>query len=187
MFSTMRKRLITAIGMRPISFDYLMDCSMSTSESARSDYSLQSTTSSKLLSKLGIQKQTSLPIDLCECDPKKGAIKVLKVIKQLNYMQSPELNLMAFIEMVQIHFYHNVSLSLLKNFMEYHKVMPQPFYFHYFIYFLYYAEYYHFTRGSVDVIDSSKREFHEQCLEAIRIQIKYVYRIINSQSQEISL
>ena len=193
MFSTIRTRLIASIGMRSVSLENLarfelesidsMPMSESTNTSVESNYSHRS-----LMDKLGLRRQTSVSssVDLCEYKPKEGVLKVLRVIKQLNNAQPKELNLMTFLEMLQLQFYKNVSLTLLKNFMQYHKMMPKPFYFHYYIYFLHYAEYYHFTRGVVDIIDPTKKEFHADCLENIRAQLKYVYRIIN-RPQETSL
>jgi hypothetical protein len=160
-----------------------MPMSVSTTSSNNSNNSNKS-----FLDKIGLRKQNSSSIDLCDKNPKEAIIKVLKTIKQLNNVQTKDMNIMTFLEMLQMQFYKNVSLALLKDFMTCHKMMPKPIYFHYYIYFLHYAEYYHFTRGVTDVIDTSKKEFHLNSLANIRTQIKYIYRIINKQHfKEINL
>lgn len=195
MFSTIRTRLIASIGMRSVSLENLarfeLDSidSMPMSESTNAS-SLDSNSSRSIIDKLGLRRQASVSssVDLCEYNPKEGVLKILRVIKQLKIAKPKELNLMTFLEMLQLQFYKNVSLTLLKDFMQCHKMMPKPVYFHYYIYFLHYAEYYHYTRGVVDIIDPTKKEFHNDCLENIRAQLKYVYRIINRpQTNEISL
>ena len=136
---------------------------------------------------MGLRQSSTTSMDLCEYNPKKGVCKVLRMIKQLSHTQPKDLTLMAFVEMVQLQFYKNISLTLLQEFMQCHKIMPKPFYFHYFIYFLHYAEYYHFTRLNINIIDQSKKEFHADCLDSIRAQLDYICDIINKSSQEISL
>lgn len=185
-FKILRDKLALAIGM-PSSqelprFDTLAGISRDDSL-IFSDTSSQSSGQSSLLHKMGIRQSSTASMDLCSYNPKKGVCKVLKMIKQLNMSQSKDLSLMAFLEMIQLRFYKNISLVLLREFMQCHKIMPKPFYFHYFIYFLHYAEYYHFTRLNINVIDQSKQEFHAECLDCIRAQLNYICDIINKSSQ----
>ncbi len=181
-----------SVGMRSVSLENLSRFDIDSLDSmSMSDTSADSTTSSQrnLLQKLGLQRQSSsISNDLSQYDPKEGVIKILRMIKQLNNAQSKKINLMTFLEMLQLQFYRNISLALIKDFMQRHKIMPKPFYLHYFIYFLHYAEYYHFTRLVVDIIDPSKKDFHAESLTNIRSQLKYIYYIINrNYSQEVSL
>ena len=188
MFSTMRNRLIASIGMRSISLEDLAQCELESIDSMPlSIYSNSSDGS--VLSKLGLKRQSSASVDLCDCSPKAAVVKVLKMIKQLNQVQTTKnMNIMTFLEMLQMQFYKNVSLSMIHEFIKSHQMIPKPIYFHYYIYFLHYAEYYHFTRGVIDIIDPSKVEFHLDSLSNIRTQLKYIYHSINNKpSTEITL
>lgn len=180
----MRSRMISSVGMRSVSLDNLASYELESIDSmpisVLSDTS--SGTSQSVLKKIGLTKQKSSTSDICEGNPKDAVIKILKTIKQLNNVQTKDINIMSFMEMLQMQFYKNVSMSLLKDFMKCHKMIPKPVYFHYFVYFLHYAEYYHFTRGTIDIIDPNKVDFHLDHLRQIRAQIKYIYRIINKKA-----
>jgi hypothetical protein len=205
MFSVMRDRIITTTGMRSKSIEdlaqhYESDSIESPSESdsiespSESDIdSVSSKASSSndsnvsFFDKIGLRKRRASSIssiDLCDYDPKQSVIKVLKVIKQIN--ATTKINLIPFLEMIQMYYYKHVSLSLLKTFMEQHKIIPKPIHFHYYVFFLHYAEFYHYTRSTIDIIDSNKVEFHNECLINIRKQIKYVYKILNKQNLNIT-
>jgi len=117
---------------------------------------------------------------------KKMVAGILKMIKQMNKQPLPRIGLVAFMEMIQMYYTH-VSMVLLKTFMDHHRVLPKPVYFHYYIYFLHYAEYYHYARSHTDIIDPSRIEFHLDRLGVIRQHLKYVYSIIYNNRTEISL
>ena len=198
MFSIMRDRLNASSGMPSTSLEDLARFDLvsidsiqsseatSTSSELSSNYSVGSGLS--FFDKIGLRrKSSSQSIDLRDHSPKKGVVKVLKAIKQLNNLSVTNIGLVAFLEMIQTYYYSHVSLTLLKSFMDHHRIMPKPVYFHYYIYFLHYAEYYHYTRSTTDIIDSSKVEFHQDCLENIQSHLKYVYHIINKQQTEVTL
>ena len=198
MFSIMQDRLNASSGMPSTSLEDLarfdsveIDSiqsseATSTSSEISSNYSVGSGLS--FFDKIGLRrKNSSQSIDLRDHSPKKGVVKVLKAIKQLNNLSVSNIGLVAFLEMIQTYYYSHVSLTLLKSFMDHHRIMPKPVYFHYYIYFLHYAEYYHYTRSTTDIIDSSKIEFHQDCLENIQSHLKYVYHIINKQQTEVTL
>lgn len=136
-----------------------------------------------IFDKLGLRKKTSDSIESSHSDinsnPKELVIKILKSIKEMNKINSSKMSLISFFEMIQTHYYKDISLSLLKQFLLQHKTSPKPIYFHYYIYFLHYAEYYHYTRSTTDIIDKYKILFHKDCLSSIKLQLKYVYRIVN--------
>jgi len=192
MFSIMRDRIISTTGMRSKSLEDLANCESDSIESP-SESDLESNTSKvssnysfgsgvSFFDKIGLRKRRSSEssVDLRDSDPKKSVIKVLKAIKQINKLSSTKLGLIEFLEMIQMYYYKNVSLGLLKTFMDHHRILPKPVHFHYYIYFLHYAEFYHFMRSSSDIIDPSKVQFHNDCLINIRSQLKYVYRIVNN-------
>lgn len=200
MFSIMRDRLNASTGMPSEALD---DLSRFESESIESMQSSDMASSSSEVSsgysmgsglsffgKIGLRRKSSnasSSIDLRDYNPKKGVVKVLKAIKQMNSLMASKIGLISFLEMLQTCYYNHVSLTLLKSFMEHHRIMPKPLYFHYYIYFLHYAEYYHYTRSTTDIIDSAKIEFHQECLSNIREHLKYVYHIINKQKTEVTL
>lgn len=198
MFSIMSDRLKTSSGMSSTSLDNLTrfdslsigsiqsSGDSSTSSDIDSNYSIGSGLS--FFDKIGLRrKSSSISIDLRDHSPKKGVIKVLKAIKQLNSVSIMHIGLISFLEMIQTYYYSHVSLSLLKSFMDHHMILPKPLYFHYYIYFLHYAEYYHYTRSTTDIIDPAKIDFHKECLENIQSHMKYVYHIISKQRTEVTL
>lgn len=199
MFSIMRDRLLASTGMpiEPLddltrfeanSIESIQSSDMASSSSeASSGYSMGSGLSFFDKIRLRRKGSTSSSIDLREFNPKKGVVKVLKAIKQMNKLTGTKIGLVAFLEMMQNCYYMHVGLSLLKSFMNHHRILPKPMYFHYYIYFLHYAEYYHYARSTTDIIDLSKIEFHQHCLTNIRQHLKYVYHIINKQRTEVSL
>lgn len=192
----MRDRLLASTGMQSESLNDLTRCesieSIQSSDMASSSSEISSNYSTgsglSFFDKIGLRKKSSSSsIDLREYDPKKGVAKVLKAIKQMNSLAATKIGLVAFLEMIQTCYYKHVSLSLLKSFIDHHRILPKPLYFHYYIYFLHYAEYYHYTRSTTDIIDLDKIEFHRECLSNIRQHLKYVYHIINKQRAEVSL
>ncbi len=178
----MRSRLISSIGMRSVSLEDLSKYELESIDSIPLSI-LSDSSSNTFLSKLGLTRQNSRPLDICQSTPKEAVIKVLKSIKQLNNAKTKDMNIMTFMEMLQMQFYKNVSMCLLPDFLKCHSMIPKPVYFHYFVYFLHYAEYYHFTRGTIDIIDPKKVDFHLESLKHIREQIKYIYHIINKHSE----
>lgn len=198
MFSILRDRLLASSGMASVSLDDLnrfetesIDSIQSsdiasTASDISSDYSMGSGLS--FFDKIGLRRKNSVSsIDLNAHSPKKGVVKVLKAIKQLNNLNVAKIGLVAFLEMIQTCYYNHVSMTLLKSFMDHHRILPKPVYFHYYIYFLHYAEFYHYTRSTTDIIDTAKVGFHQDCLINIRAHLKYVYNIINKQRTEITL
>lgn len=199
MFSMMRDRVAATTGMRSISLEDLAkfetesidslprsDVASITSSNISKTYSIGSGVS--FFDKIGLRRgyssisETSSEKFLTR--PKDTVIKILKSIKEMNNVPSSKMSLIPFFEMIQSHYYKDVSLSLLETFISQHNMLPRPVYFHYYIYFLHYAEYYHFTRSTIDVIDKSKALFHQDQLTIIRAQLKYVYRIINHKREE---
>jgi hypothetical protein len=205
MFSIMRDRLNASTGMPSESLDDLTrfesesigsiqssDMVSSSSDISHSDASSGGPTGTGLsfFDKIGLRRKSSIAnssIELRGYNPKKGVVKVLKAIKQMNSLMVAKIGLIAFLEMLQTCYHSHVSLTLLKSFMEHHRIMPKPLYFHYYIYFLHYAEYYHYIRSVADVIDPNKIEFHREWLSNIREHLKYIYHIISKQRTEISL
>lgn len=200
MFSMMRDRVATTTGMRSISLEDLAKFETESIDSLpRSDVvSITSSNISKTYSigsgvsffdKIGLRRGYSSSFSEISSEkfltrPKDTVIKILRSIKEMNNVPSSKMSLIPFFEMIQSHYYKDVSLSLLESFISQHNMLPRPVYFHYYIYFLHYAEYYHFTRSTIDVIDKSKALFHQDQLTIIRAQLKYVYRIINHKKEE---
>lgn len=203
MFSMMRDRVAATTGMRSISLEDLAkfetesidslprsDVASTTSSNISKTYSIGSGVS--FFDKIGLRRgysnsSSNESNERFLTRPKDTVIKILRSIKEMNNVPSSKMSLIPFFEMIQSHYYKDVSLSLLESFISQHNMLPRPVYFHYYIYFLHYAEYYHFTRSTMDVIDKSKILFHQDQLTIIRSQLKYVYRIINHKKTEITL
>lgn len=199
----MRDRVAATTGMRSISLEDLAkfetesidslprsDVASTTSSNISKTYSIGSGVS--FFDKIGLRRgysnsSSNESNERFLTRPKDTVVKILRSIKEMNNVPSSKMSLIPFFEMIQSHYYKDVSLSLLESFISQHNMLPRPVYFHYYIYFLHYAEYYHFTRSTMDVIDKSKILFHQDQLTIIRSQLKYVYRIINHKKTEITL
>lgn len=196
-----RDRVAATTGMRSISLEDLAkfetdsidslprsDVASTTSSNISKTYSIGSGVS--FFDKIGLRRGYSNSSSFSESNekyltrPKDTVITILKSIKEMNSISNSKMSLIPFFEMIQSHYYKDVSLSLLESFISQHNMLPRPVYFHYYIYFLHYAEYYHYTRSTVDVIDKSMALYHQDKLNVIRTQLKYVYRIINHKKTE---
>ncbi len=189
MFAVMRSRLLVSAEAQSKSLEDLADCETQSIDSAgnsdvassSSEVSGYSTNSGiSFFDKIGLRRRhssESASILSGEDSLKQQVVHVLRFIKQMNAHTSPKMEMVAFLELLQMHYTH-VSLALLQTFMERHRMLPRASYFHYYIYFLHYAEFYHHTRSAVDVIDLARIEFHRTHLAHICQCLKYVYRII---------
>lgn len=199
MFSTMRDRVSTTSSMEPITLENLARFEtdsidslprsdvVSTADSiASKTYSIGSGVS--FFDKIGLRRNSSMSFSETSsrfpARPKDDVVSILRSIKEMNNVPSAKMSLIPFFEMIQSHYYRDVSLSLLETFISQHNMLPKPIYFHYYIYFLHYAEYYHQTRCTTGVIDKNKIIFHQEKLAVVRSQLKYVYRIVNRKKQE---
>ena len=131
MFSMMRDRVATTTGMRSISLEDLAKFETESIDSLpRSDVvSITSSNISKTYSigsgvsffdKIGLRRGYSSSFSEISSEkfltrPKDTVIKILRSIKEMNNVPSSKMSLIPFFEMIQSHYYKNVSLSLYPN------------------------------------------------------------------------
>lgn len=186
MFKELRRRMVSAMGVRICSFEDLDRLEI---DSVDSVCLSDSSGSHKTLSSLSGGSLSSERIaDLA----KRKVIKVLRFIKKLEQLHAHKkenrMTFMPFLDLIRDKEYSDVSMSMINTFIKTCRMVPKPYYLHYFIYFLYYAYYYHHVRATKDVIDDKMKKYHEISRGCIKLQLKYLHNIIKeSRVKEVSL
>ncbi len=188
MFDVLRKRMVSAMGVRVCSFDDLdrMDLDSVDSVCISDSGSIASVSTATSTEYAEVIRAEGLD-DLV----KRKIAKMLRFIKKMEKLHTTKetkMSLLPFMDMIRDQQYAHVSMSLLQQFMKTCKMVPKPYYLHYFMFFLHYAAFYHYVRGTTDVIDQNMKHVHEKHLRYIKLQLKYLQYIIQeSRVREVAL
>ena len=120
---------------------------------------------------------------------RRKVLKILRSIKKLETLQSEgkasKLSMLIFMDMIRDQQYNHVSMNMLETFMKTCIMIPKSYYLHYFMFFLHYAAYYHYTRATTDIIDSSMKGHHLSQFVYIKAQLKYLQYIIKESRERV--
>lgn len=185
MFSVLRSRMSSAIGMKMFSFDDLEHAELESNDSV----CISELAANRIDSKSSMNSDRSLPPNYEEY-AKRKVIKILKSLKKLDRDNEgkPKMPMLVFIDVIRDHQYKNVSMNLFSTFMETCKMVPKDRFLHYYMYFLFYASYYHHMRSINETIGDKMRDSHRRECLCIRSQLKYLQYIIKeSRIREVTL
>lgn len=179
MFDELRRRMVSAMGVKMCSFEDLEQLEIDSIDSL----CLSSTSSvSSSVSTTNDQDMLSIDYEVLKATAEQKVLKILKFIKKLKQLglnkRDSKMKLPVFMDLLRDKQYSHVSMCMLDTFIKTSKMVPKPLLLHYYIYFLHYACYYHHVRSTTDVIDESMTSNHKSYLTYLKLQLNYLHYII---------
>ncbi len=184
MFTNLRERVTSSVGMKVCSFEDLETLDLDSVDSI----CLSDTSSIKSVPTIKSDGSFQSNASLIQMAKSKVS-KILRTIKKLEKIhelkKEAKMPMTVFMDLIRDQQYSHVSMTLLPQFMEICKMVPKSYYLHYYVFFLHYASYYHHHRANVDVIDENKKKIHKYYLVFLKYQLKYIEQTLKESREKL--